>query len=318
MQQLPVANQTLGEPCLKLNGVIQEIIEHPNVDVAELLQDRLGVPADKAEALAERIKKQYCQKASAQTPQKPVRLLEEPDSDRNTNAAYSFDALSLKEFEHFLFWLLEELGYEVQPGKQAAALGVDFLAVKNGEKVAVVARKLPKTCQVTDSIFAAAEQAKRRVDCESLLIVATSYFSEPTTAKAEAANIELWDLDAIARKISEVKKAAVEEEKTGFPQYKGTLLQSLLRLEETKDFIIEPRGEKYDLHLPGVKFPLLTFQSCDGEVTRCIFRIIRNEPVSEFAGIPLIGKGEDGKRSGPEGAEAYSQITEYLEQFLQQ
>ena len=95
-------------------------------------------------------------------------------------------------------------------------------------------------------------------------------------------------------------------------------MQSLLRLEETKDFIIEPKADgKYDLHLPGVKYPLLTFQAIDGEVVRCVFRIKYNEPVGEFDGEALISVDRNNERIGPDGAEAYASIIKYLEQFVE-
>ena len=113
------------------------------------------------------------------------------------------------------------------------------------------------------------------------------------------------------------EKIADAEEQSCFPQYKGSLFQSLLRLEETKDFIIEPRADgKYDLHLPGVKFPLLTFQAHSSEIIRCVFRIKNNEPVGEFDGAALIRSERNNDRFGPDGIDAYALIVQYLEQFV--
>ena len=108
------------------------------------------------------------------------------------------------------------------------------------------------------------------------------------------------------------------EEQTCFPPFKGSLLQSLLRLEETKDFIIESKVEgKYELNLPGVKYPLLTFQTHDNEIARCVFRIKYNEPVGEFDGEAIINTDRNNCRFGPNGEEAYVLIIKYLEQFVE-
>jgi hypothetical protein len=91
----------------------------------------------------------------------------------------------------------------------------------------------------------------------------------------------------------------------------------LLCLEECNDFVVEKRaGEKFDVFFPGVKFPLLTFQVQNGVVTRLVFRIKYNESVSENDGEALIKSDRGGVRFGPNDAEAYAQVTEYLEQFL--
>jgi hypothetical protein len=302
------------------NGVLEQILErYPNIDVAGFLMEKLDICDFKAEELAARIEKEYCQKATAKTEQNLIRnVLSNPDEDGRSGkpSAYSFDCLSEREFAHFIKWLFEELGYEIQPGKSVADGGLDFVAVKDGEKIAVKARRTQKTSRVPNPIILKSEEAKRLCECEKSIVVATSYFSKQAVQDAQRLCVELWDRDTLAAKIAEVKANADLEEQSCFPPYKGSLLQSLLRLEETKDFLIEVRAdEKYDLHLPGVKFPLLTFLSCGSEVVKCVFRIRFNEPVGEFDGEALVSAGCDGERVGPDDAHAYALVVEYLEQF---
>jgi hypothetical protein len=81
--------------------------------------------------------------------------------------------------------------------------------------------------------------------------------------------------------------------------------------------MIEPRsGGRYDLHLAGVKFPLLTFQADCKEVFRCVYRINDDKPVGEHEGINLISRDKDNKRIGPNEIQAYKLIIQYLEQFF--
>jgi hypothetical protein len=130
-------------------------------------------------------------------------------------------------------------------------------------------------------------------------------------------NIELWDKDILSIKIDEVRRKAKVKERAHFPQYNGSLLQTLLKFEETGDFFIEPRtGRRYDLHLPGVKFPLLTFQAHANEVIRCVYRIKNNNPVGEHEGTALISCDHENHKVGPDEIQAYALIIQYLEQFL--
>ncbi len=306
----------------KFSGILKEIIErYPKIDIAEFLQEELQLPLDKAEELAKRIEKKYCQKTAAKEQNLVRTILEKTDKSESSPKAsvYSVDNLSEKEFEHFTKWLLEELGYKIHPGKYAAAFGVDLVAKKDCEEIVVLARRYPKTCKVSNSMVLIAQEAKGSYGCGKSIVLATTYFTEQAIADAEKLNVELWDLDSLSKKIAEIRDKPDVEVQAHFPEYKGSLLQSLLRLGESKAFIVEPRaGGKYDLHVPGVKFPLLTFQAhSDGDaVVRCVYRIKYNEPVSEADGEALI-RSDHNNRVGPDDVQAYALIIQYLEQFLE-
>ncbi|MCL1977235.1 MAG: restriction endonuclease [Candidatus Bathyarchaeota archaeon] len=305
---------------VKFSGLIQEIIENPNTDIVELLQDRLRLSPDKAEVLADRIKKEYLQTTN-NAEQKKLRLVTEQPADtkqQQKEATYALETLSNKEFETFTKWLLQELDYNIHPEKIPDLQGVDYIATKNGLKTAVLARKYSRAYVVSDAAVLMAQQAKRIYQCEQAIVLVTTVFSEQAKLDAEKCEVELWDVQKIDEIIMEVKKKAELEVQMGFPKYRGTLLDSLLALEGYKNFIIEQRvGEKYDLFCPGVKFPLLTFQVQKGLVTRLTYRIKYNESVGENDGEALIKYDRDGNRFGPEDVEAYVQVTEYLEQFLE-
>jgi hypothetical protein len=307
---------------LKFSGVLEEIIEqYPNLDIVEFLQEKLQIPQYKAEELAARIEKEYCLKGISKNEQNLARNIwekqNEPEHFCNASV-YSVECLSEREFGHFMKWLLEKIDYKVHPEKYAPESGVDFVATKDGEKIAIQARRFPKTSLASNSIVSKSEQTKQNYGCDKSLVIATTHFSQQAIVDAEKLGVELWDVDTLETKIANVRKNADLEEQSCFQPYKGSLLQSLLRLEETKDFIIEPRAnEKYDLHLPGVKFPLLTFQVHDNDVIQCIYRIKYNEPVGESGGEPLIKTDHNNDRFGPDGIDAYTLIIQYLEQFVE-
>ncbi len=303
--------------CIKFSGVIEEIAQrYPNIDIAEFLQDKLQLPPFKAEELASRIEKQYFKDDQSEAEKKAPILLLERSGDTASAAAYSVDCLSDMEFEGFIRWLLEQLGYEIQSTLPAAGLGVEFVASKDAKTV-VVAVKCPKTCEVSDLIVSIAKEAQDANGCDKAVVIATAHFSPQATEAARKAGVELLDIDVICERIVEVTQKPDTELQSRFPEFRGSLLQCLIALPQTKEFLIESKaGEKFDLYLPGVKHPLLTFQAQSGAVIQCVFRIKYNEPVSETEGEALISSDKNG-RFGPDDEEAYILITQYLEQFLE-
>jgi HJR/Mrr/RecB family endonuclease len=303
--------------CNNYNGLIKEICEqYPNIDLPGYLADNLQLPLDKAELLAGRIEKQILQKTTEGTKQKKLAIIEPATEEESKTATYAADCLVPKEFDFFLKWLLNELGYEASPEMYAPTdWGIDVVATKDGEKIAVQAVRCPRTHEVTETSIHLMQEI--RGDCPKALVISTSAFSEQAKAAADRASIELWDAEALNQKIAQAKEHANIEAKTDFPQFKGTLLQSLLALGEGKIFRIEPRGEgKYDITLPGVKYPLLTFQAQNGIVLTCIERIEYNEPVTEADGEVIVGFDEANQPIGPKDEEAYGLVIQYLEQFL--
>jgi HJR/Mrr/RecB family endonuclease len=293
------------------NGIIKEILEqYPNIDLAGYLADNLQLPMDKAEVLAGRIEKQILQKALGDKEVKTLRLLEKTaeEEEQASTGNYPVDVLSAKEFEYFIRWLLGELGYEAQPENYAATeYGVDGVAVKDGEKVAVEAIRCPKTHRITDPIIRIAQE--KRGDCPKALVITAAAFTDSAKAEAEKVGIELWDCEVLQQKIKEAKNRVDLDVQVNFPKYQGNLFSSLLALGETKNFLVESKAEgKYEVNLPGVKYPLLTFQVQNGKVTRCVQRIKYNEPVNEADGEVIAVTDEE---------QGYGLVMQYLELFVE-
>jgi hypothetical protein len=146
-------------------------------------------------------------------------------------------------------------------------------------------------------------------DCPKALVITTASFTDSAKAEAEKAGVELWDNEVLQQKIKEAKNRVDLEVQVNFPKYKGTLLDSLLALGETKTFLIEAKTDgKYEVNLPGVKYPLLTFQTQNGKVTRCVQRIKYNEPVNEADGEIIAATNDE---------QAYGLVMQYLELFIE-
>ena len=321
MQQLyGQIERTVGNN-LKFNGILKEIkAQYPNINIVQFLSEKLQLPNFKAEELATRIEKEYFRKPTNKTEKKSARTILEKTKKSDfppKTSAFSADCLSDKEFESFIKWLFEELGYELRPENHQIYSGCAFVASKDCETIAIQARRVPKTHQVSDSVVLLSQEAKRINGCQRSIVIITTNFTQQAIIDAQSLNVELWDKDTLAIKIDEVRRKDDLKEQAHFPQFKGSLLQTLLKLEETGDFFIEPRaGRRYDLHLPGVKFPLLTFQAQDENVVRCVYRIKNNNPVGEHEGTALINCDHDNHRVGPDEIQAYASIIKYLEQFL--
>jgi HJR/Mrr/RecB family endonuclease len=306
---------------LKFNGVLKEIKnQYPNIELTQFLSEVLQLPNFKAEELAARIEKEYLKRTKNKIEPTLVRTILQKTNKSEfppKTSAYSVDCLSEKEFEVFIKWLFEELGYNIHPENHPTYLGVDFIATKDCEKIAIQARRFPKTHQVSDSVVLLSQETKRIYGCQRSIVLITTYFTPQAIIDAQSLNVELWDKYTLSIKIDEVRRKAKVKEQEHFPQYNGSLLQTLLKFEETVDFFIEPRtGGRYDIHLPGVKFPLLTFQAHADKVIRCIYRIRNNKPVGEHEGTILISIDHDNNRVGPDEIQAYTLIIQYLEQFL--
>lgn len=303
----------------KFNGLLKEIAaRYPDIDVADHLEFELGIPRFKAEALAKRIEEK-CLRNLPQKIAKPMQRLFEPQiEEMQKTGGFCVGCLSDKEFKTVICWLLEEIGFILQQEKITTGWGFEAVAEKDNEKTLVQAVKVPRKCAVSECLVSIAEQSKQKHDCNRVIVIASDDFTQEAVEEAQKANIELWNHEVLKQKIMQANKNCEVQANSRFPPYQDSLFDSLIKLEEGKEFLIELKAEwRYELLLPGVKYPLLTFQVQNGAVTRCVFRIKYNEPVSEAEGEALIGVDEENNRVGPDEAEAYVQVKQYLEQFLE-
>src|ERR1700740_2381131 len=100
------------------------------------------------------------------------------------------DAMEGREFEAAVAELLEILGYEDVEQTSYYDKGADVLAVKNGVRIAVQAKRWSKSVGV-DAVRQLIDGTKR-YGCERGLLVTNSYLTEEATRSAEAWQIEVW------------------------------------------------------------------------------------------------------------------------------
>ncbi len=310
-RQPPIGNQ-------KFSGIIKEIVSRdPNIDVADFLEFELGIPRFKAEVLAKRIEEKYLQ--NFEKSESTVRcLFEKQDEETPKVDSFNVSCLSEKEFKTLICWVLKESGYMLQPEKTAKKWGFEGVAEKGNEKIFIQALRTPRGYVVSELFIPLSEAAQQKCGCSKSIMIAPEGFSRNAAERARQLGIELWGHAVLNQKIVQAKKNCEVQAQAFFPPYQGSLFDSLLKLEESREFLIELKAEwRYELLLPGVKYPLLTFQVRNGAVTRCVFRIKYNEPVTELEGEVVISADEAGNRVGPSEAQAYEQVIQYLEQFLE-
>jgi HJR/Mrr/RecB family endonuclease len=309
---------------VKFNGLLDEILDdYESIDLVKFLEQRLRIPEYKAKVLAERIEGNFNFKMLHELRKIEISLKPSGDKPKEENEPsrvniYALDDLSGREFEYFLKWLFEELGYSVELTKLTADSGVDLVAVKDKEKIAIQAKRYKRTMKISNNVILKTHGGKDIYGCAKSMVVATSYFTDQAIKDAKKLNIELWDRDTLSAKIDRInEKIKDSQEKVHFPKYKGSLIDSLLNLETMGIFVVERKdNSKYDIHRHGIRYPVLSFQTRGlNAVTRCVFRIKNNKPVGEYEGYALIHSDRH-YVYGPREEQAYQKVIQYLQQFL--
>jgi hypothetical protein len=306
---------------MKFNGILEEITRcYPNINLIEFLQQKLELPVYKAEELASRLEKGFLNKAA----KNPKQFFHKSISDKTISSElfseaeiYPIDSLSDEEFELLIKWIFEEQDYTIEESHMIFS-GFDFIALRDNEKIAICAMKFSMPTILSNSLVLRLQEQMEKRGCKKGILLATTYFSQQAIFDVQKLGIDLYGIDLLSKQISSIIEKSNSEMQGGFPQFRGSLLESICSLEDTEQFIIEPKtGSKYDLHLQGVKFPLLTFQVESDIIIRCILRIKNNNPVGENEGFALIDMKEGFDRLVLNDMQIYDAIVKYLKQFLE-
>jgi HJR/Mrr/RecB family endonuclease len=307
---------------VKFNGVLKEVVDHYNEqDLATFLKGRLKIPDYKAQLLAERLNNTFdfagmVELANRKNSISSIPRIEEKKANKFN--IYALDEISGREFELFLKWLFEEIGFKVELTKIVADSGVDLVLSKDDEKIAVQAKRYRREIKVSNNTILKTHGGRDIYGCSKSIVVTTSYFTPQAVNDAKKLNVELWDRDSLSAKIDSINSATKTlQEKPRFPEYNNSLFKSLLALNEMGIFYVETKENgKYDIHRHGLRFPLVSFQvQALNRVTRCVLRIKDNKPIGE-CDSELIIWSKRGYVYGLQGASAYKKIVRYLSDFL--
>lgn len=307
---------------IKFSGVLKEVVDNnKGQDLIAFLGNKLNIPHYKAKILAERLNCDFdlAGLSKLELRQTSLRMPREV-AEKKTNKfnIYALDEISGREFELFLKWLFEEMGFKVELTKIVADSGVDLVVSKDEEKIAIQAKRYKREIKVGNNTILKTHGGRDIYRCKKSIVVTTSYFTNQAISDAQKLGIELWDRDVLSAKIDAINnKTKSIDDKTDFPDYKNSLFKSLLELDEMKIFYVEQKENgKYDVHRHGIRYPLLTFEvQALNSVTRCELRIKDNKPVKENDG-ELILWSKRGYLYGLTGLSAYKRIVKYLSAFL--
>ena len=305
----------------KFSALLKEIVNTYPEDLSRFLEQKLQIPENKAKELAQRIENNFNLKINHEIRKKLLEFSSYPqmieENDQKKFNIYSLDNLSGKEFEQFLKWFLEELGYQVRLTKLTADSGVDLVILNNGEKIAVQAKRYKRSSKVPNSVILKTRGGQAIYGCDRSLVITTSFFTQQAIKEAKQLNIELWDRNFLSARIDQLDQEISESKKgISFPPYASSLLSSLQTLDQTGIFYIKHlKNERYHIYRHGIKHPLISFHTDYRKVKSLDFRIVKNEPVPIDKSLSLI-YSDSHYTYGPSGAVAYEQIKNYLSQFL--
>lgn len=286
------------------------------------LRKELNLSQKKAEQLEKKIQ-ELVDFSSMQKEDNQI-IREQSTKEKNTIDSlkfniYSLDNLSGKEFEEFLKWMFQELGYAVELTKVTADSGVDLVIKRDKEKIAVQAKRYNRNTKVSNEVVLKTHGGMGVYKCSKSIIITTSYFTNQAKSDAQELNMELWDREVLSAKIDEINnEMSNNNHKIEFPDYNGSLLKSLLSLKSMNIFEIQKKENgKYDVYRHGVKYPVLSFRESFNNITHLSFRIKNNEPLPEYGSDSWsLISSDRGSIYGPSGESAYLQIVQYLSQFI--
>jgi restriction system protein len=112
---------------------------------------------------------------------------------------YEVDAMDGKTFERYLATLFHGLGYHVEQTGHPGDFGADLVIRRDGQQIAVQAKRWTKNVGVKAVQEAVA--AKAYYGADSAMVVTNRLFTPQARILGRANNVELWDRDRLVREM---------------------------------------------------------------------------------------------------------------------
>ena len=113
----------------------------------------------------------------------------------------NIDSMTGIEFEQYLQKLLIFQGYSVHATQASGDLGVDLIASRNGDKIAIQAKRY--NTRVSRHAISDAVAGMYHYDCNKTMVVTSNYFSPGAVALAQSTECILIDRDTLAKWVNE-------------------------------------------------------------------------------------------------------------------
>jgi len=109
----------------------------------------------------------------------------------------NFNSMSDRDFEFFIAELFNEMGYETQVTPKSADYGVDIIAKKGREKIAIQCKKFNEKNFVPNKSIQQLLGSMAYYNANHSIFVTTSYYTKNSLKQTKNGQIELWDKDTL-------------------------------------------------------------------------------------------------------------------------
>lgn len=123
---------------------------------------------------------------------------------KNLTTIEDVDSMDGHEFESFLAAMLSKLGYNTTLTKITGDQGIDIVAIKDGIKFGIQAKRY--SSNVTNSAIQEAVAGKGFYDLDKVMVVTNSYFTKSAVQLATRNNVILWDRIVLRSKLDEMNR----------------------------------------------------------------------------------------------------------------
>ena len=129
-----------------------------------------------------------------------LRRFEKSLAEKKPISISDIDIMTGHEFEDFLEEYFLKSGYLVEKRKRSHEQGLDLLLERQGERIAVQAKRRSKP--VSNKAVQEAIAARDYYRCNRALVVTNSRFTPSAQQLAKRCNVELWDRETLKEKIN--------------------------------------------------------------------------------------------------------------------
>lgn len=113
----------------------------------------------------------------------------------------NFQNLSPYEFEQFVAKLFRAKGYSARVTSKSGDAGIDVIASKNGEKIAIQVKRHKSSNKVGSPTVQKTLGSLHEINADKAIVITSSRFTQPAKKRARGAPIELWSISKIHREI---------------------------------------------------------------------------------------------------------------------
>ncbi len=158
-----------------------------------------------------------------------VPLSDEPvDAEERDVTIADIDAMDGWSFEGYVAWLLRHKGYDTEVTKGSGDLGVDVIARREGEAVAVQCKRQVQS--VSRRAVSDAVAGKAAFGCTAAMVVTNNYFTQGAKVLANANGCILVDREVLGSWVAEFQPPQEQptvEDEVGLG---GRILQVILAI----------------------------------------------------------------------------------------